>query len=143
MSVDDVRQKRGAFLQAARKAASLGQKEVAHALGTDRYQTVSDWERGEREPALDEAVAMCRLYGVEMADYIAAGEHGASIRLDGTNLRLAAIRKIADGTAPDEIVRTLVEGSSRPSGDDGRETADRVREALDSVRPAARRKKEA
>ena len=75
-------------LKMARKVAGLGQMDVAKQLikpaadGTFRYQTVSEWERGKREPTAKELGAICNLYQVD-GHWLVTGEGDLSLQTRG------------------------------------------------------------
>lgn len=59
----------GESLRRARAAAGLTQSQVAERLGRTR-EAVSQWERGEREPSLDDLAKLCALFGMTLDDLV-------------------------------------------------------------------------
>ena len=52
-------------LEAARVNAKLTQKEAADGVGVT-VQTLINWEKGRTSPMIDKAVALCKLYGIDL-----------------------------------------------------------------------------
>lgn len=72
-------------LKKLRTAAGLSQEELAHALGYPGQSRISNYERGERTPSLDELPAIAGALGVEIAQLLGAissGPVSQPVRLD-------------------------------------------------------------
>ena len=59
------------FMQEARKAAKMKQKDVAEILGL-RGSTISNWENGVSDPDIDEFVSLCEIYGINFSAALVA-----------------------------------------------------------------------
>ena len=59
----------GEKLKRLRKERNLKQDELASVLNVDRT-TVSNWERGQKQPSLDILVNLCSIYGISLDEMV-------------------------------------------------------------------------
>lgn len=77
--MEPIRKKIACNLRYFRKRAGLSVDEVGLVVSKSG-KTISAWERGQGQPDADELIALCVLFGVDVADFYSLGEsHGAEL----------------------------------------------------------------
>ncbi len=61
----------GRYIQNARKDAGLTQAELAERIGVGGQTTVSAYENGRAWPGTDTFIALVRVRGIDLADFLA------------------------------------------------------------------------
>jgi transcriptional regulator with XRE-family HTH domain len=98
----------GEKLQAGRKRAGLSQQQAADGVGVDQA-TISRWERGEKQPAIEYLMALAKLYGAKVSEIMPRNQY-PSAPLDPAERQLwvwrrnARIQKVPD---VEEYVRQM------------------------------------
>lgn len=82
-------------LRELRKQSDLSQQDIADKMGVSK-QTISQYERGVREPDLDNLLALCDIFNVS-ADYL-LGKADVTLRL----LTTEELKKLS---APDQLTK--------------------------------------